>query len=117
MGALYYLAWVFGLTSRSDDVDVVGYTFGVTVDSGAMVANVRMSLEPSADEMTRLLIDAVWSSVGSLIPQEIIAWSGRDSRLLDATGTHAVYRNVLTSTVHTGLLCLAGDVRRCQDGL
>lgn len=115
---LGYLVRILGISLGSDEPRLMGYAVGVTVDPDAtMVANVRTSFDPKADESAQLLIDAVWSAIGRLMPPEVVAWSGPDVRLTDVTGTHSVYQDVLTSTVRTGPLCLEGDSHRCQNGL
>lgn len=82
-----------------------------------MVANVRTSLDPGAEESAQLLIDAAWSAIGQLLPREVVSWGGSDARPARVVRTATVYRDVLTSTVRVGAECLKGDVRRCQDGL
>lgn len=115
---LWYLLRILGEPPLSDVPLLVGYAIGVTVPpDDDMVANVRTSLDPGAEESAQLLIDAAWSAIGQLLPREVVAWGGSDARPARVVRTATVYRDVLTSTVRVGAECLKGDVRRCQDGL
>ncbi len=115
---LWYLLRILGEPPLSDVPLLVGYAIGVTVPpDDDMVANVRTSLDPGAEESAQLLIDAAWGAIGQLLPPEVVAWGGSDARPARVVRTATVYRDVLTSTVRVGAECLKGDVRRCQDGL
>jgi len=101
-----------------DPQPAVGYGFRFTIPpEDHLIANLRTSLDPDPEESARVLVDAAWSAIATLIPREVVSWAGSDARLSKMTGTRWIYRGVLTSTVRIGVDCLKGSIVRCQDGL